>query len=205
MSIGEHGTRPTGLARRRTVHLRWCGAVLLLAMTAAACGGDDSNASSDGSTTTSKSATTTTDASSSDGGGTVAKGGDLCRLVTKSEADAIAGKSLSDGRPTKSEGPLGTTGSCSYIIAGASAATTVVNVVVLGTKVTRAQFDAQLAEDASDAASVDGVGESARLIQPGILAVFDNGAAITVEVIVDSTPVGNDVLVKLARQVLDRL
>ena len=176
---------------------RWVSAGgLVAALALAGCGSDDSPGTS-GTTTTAAGAATTS----------VATDTDLCRMVTKSEAEAVLGTAVGDGIMSASEGPLGLVGSCRYraINDTAQAVRSVVHVVVVGTRVTAAQFDEQLAADAPNAEAVTGVGDKALLIQEGILAVFDGRAAITVQAVHDGKPLNRAILVDLARKALDRL
>jgi hypothetical protein len=201
-------------AGRRTV--RAACAFVLVVMFAAACGGGGggSASSSQASASGAASSSGATASSSSSGGqasgsdagaSTAADKGDLCRLVTKAEAESATGRSFGDPRSTEREGPGGTIGSCVYSIVTNGAASTIVNIIVLGTKITREQFEGQLASDAPTATSVDGVGEVALLSQPGALVVFDRGVVISVQMLVEYQPIGTDVLVTFARRALERL
>jgi len=126
--------------------------------------------------------------------------------MPKAEAEALAGKSFSDGRATSVDTPVGQAGGCVYILANpAGGVPTTVNIVLTGTKVTRELLESELMSDASDATDVAGVGEVAKLLQPGILTVLDHGAAFTVEIFVDGVGAPTDVLVKVAKEVIDRL
>jgi hypothetical protein len=180
---------------------------LLVVVLLGACSGDGkSGAAASSSTSASSSSPGSSSSSSSEQPTSAASStGDLCRLVTETEAESYVGAPLDKGSATESDTPLGTVGSCVYKVVEGGAATTIVNVIVAGTKVTADQFDSQLASDASDATPVSGVGEKALLIQPGILAVFDNGVALTVEIIAKSNPAATDVLVTAAKNALERL
>jgi hypothetical protein len=184
------------------------GALLAVAvLSLSACGGGSDSPKADSSTSSSNSSPAATTSAASGGGASPASGSDdMCRLVTKAEAESYTGKTFGDGRATSSDGPLGLVGSCVYSLPGSNGAlTTIVNVIVLGDKVTADQFDAQLGSDAPEATAVDGVGEKALLVQPGILAVFDHGVAMTVEILTDSNPAATDVLVTAAKNALQRL
>lgn len=193
---------------------RWVSAGVLVAVLAlAGCGSDDSPSTS-GTTTTTAGATGTSSSTAAAASSppenpatTVATDTNLCRMVTKSEAEAVLGTAVGDGIMSASEGPLGLVGSCRYRATNdtAPAVRSVVNIVIVGTRVTVAQFDEQLAADAPDAEAVAGVGDKALLIQEGILAVFDGGAAITVQALHDGTPLNRSILVDLAKKALDRL
>ena len=191
---------------------RWVAAGVLAAVLAlAGCGSDDSP-SATGTMAEPASSTTAAAAASSppDSPATaVATDTDLCRMVTKSEAEAVLGTVVGEGIMSASEGPLGLVGSCRYRATNdtAQAVRSVVNVVVVGTRITAAQFDEQLAADApdADAEAVAGVGDKALLIQEGILAVFDGRAAITVQAVHDGMPLKRSILVDLAKKALDRL
>src|SRR4051794_40388150 len=185
------------------------GALLAFAvLSLSACGGGGDGSKADSSKSSNSSPAATTSAASGEGTSVTpaSAGDDMCRLVTKAEAESYTGKTFGDGRATSSDGPLGLVGSCVYSLPGSNGAlTTIVNVVVLGDKVTADQFDAQLGSDAPEATSVDGVGEKALLVQPGILAVFDHGVAMTVEILTDGNPAATDVLVTAANNALQRL
>src|SRR3954454_289440 len=181
------------MRRSRWESVRWGVVVAFAAASLVACGGSSSKAGGTSSSSTSSSSTSSSSASAatSDSAASTSPSAssDMCRLVTKAEAESYTGKTFGDGRATSSDGPLGLVGSCVYSLPGSNGAlTTIVNVVVLGDKVTADQFDAQLGSDAPEATAVDGVGEKALLVQPGILAVFDHGVAMTVEILTDSNP-----------------
>jgi len=193
-------------------------AAVVLTVLLVGCGGDGDDvdtAANDGTGTAETGAATDDDNDDNDDGdgdgadddGAEASepGGDLCRLVTRDEAEAIVGRPLDDGRASETDGPSGTVGSCVYMIAEGGTATTIVNVAVVGTTLTREQFDAELAGDAPDAESVTGVGEVALLVQPGVLMVFDGGVALSVQILVDGQGAATDVLVDVAAKALDRL
>ena len=176
-------------------------AVLVLLTAACGGGGDDD----DGVSTDTGASTTTTGATSSDEGGDdpaaeEAKG-DLCRLVTKAEADAVTGKDVGVGTATSSESPVGEVGSCVYKIVDGGRATTIVNVTIVGTEVPRDLYDAEMA----GGTAVTGVGTAASLVQPGILSVFDDGVALSVQVLVDLAPATTDDLVEVAKKALERV
>jgi hypothetical protein len=182
-------------------------AAALTSLALVACSSSSPKAASGSSASSSAPSASSSSASSSgDAGSSASSGGDLCRLVTKAEAESYTGKTFGDPRATSSEGPLGTIGSCVYLLPAASGGVSaIVNVIVVGTKVTADVFDSQISSDAPDAPAVSGVGEKALLIQPGILAVLDHGVALSVEIIVDGTPAAQDVLVQAAKKALDRL
>jgi hypothetical protein len=130
---------------------------------------------------------------------------DICRAVTKAEAANLLGRDVNDGKSTSADGPLGTQGGCVYLSATATQPATLVNVGLVGTKITHDQFLAQLAEDAPDAVSQAGVGEDAKLVSPGMLTVYDHGTVLFVEIVIEGRPSSTDTLVAVAKKALDRL
>ena len=112
---------------------------------------------------------------------------------------------VGDGKGTTVNGPLGRAGGCVYLPATPSAgAPSIVNVGLSGTTVTRDQFLAQITAKAPDATDVPDIGEVAKNVG-GLLAVFDHGKAIDIQVVVDGTPADMNTLVNLGRTVLNRL
>ncbi len=189
----------------------WVGVAVLAGLLLAACGGGgDDSLDTASVTTTDASAKSQPDADGTDDADgaaatTVLKSDDFCRVVTKAEAEAVTRKTFDAGTGTSSDGPLGGIGSCVYKIIEGGRVTTIVNIVVVGTKVPRDVYDKEIAGDAPDAKAVSGAGESALLIQPGLLSVFDDGVALSVQVLINSAPGSTDDLVALAKKALDRL
>jgi hypothetical protein len=130
---------------------------------------------------------------------------DFCRVVTKAEAATLLGQAVADGKSTSAEGPLGTQGGCVYLSVTATLPATLVNIGLLGTKITHDQFLAQLATDAPDAVAQAGVGEDAKVVPPGLLTVYDHGTVFFVQIVIEGRSSSTDTLVGVAKTVLDRL
>lgn len=129
---------------------------------------------------------------------------DFCRLVSSAEAEAILGKPAKDARRTSSKTTLGPVGSCAYLSTDYTLKSqSIVNVIYLGNKITRAQYDQETSDLRANAKPVAGLGESAIFI-PGLIAVFDHGVAMTVQVIKGSVPADLALLTALAHKTLER-
>jgi hypothetical protein len=190
-------------------------ACVALALTFAACSSSSkpaANSPAVGSTTGSTSAASSTSASAassstSAGAASSLPSGsfDFCRLITQDEAQAAVGKPVKVGIRSSQQSPLGPVGGCVY---GSTDTTqtsrTLVNVVFLGNKLTRALFDQQVSAKVGSAAKpVAGIGEKA-IYFTGIIAVFDHGIALTVQTVKDNVPGTEAVLTVLAHKALDR-
>lgn len=187
------------------------GLALVLALVLGACGGGGDDGDGDDGGSGSAAASSTTGVAEDGEGGDDAEGdgesndasasGDACRLITKGEAEALTGKALDDGVASASESPVGDVGSCVYKILENGRVTTIVNVAIVGTRVPRDVYDAEM----SGETPVQGVGDVASLVQPGILSVFDDGVALSVQVLVDLAPATTDDLVEVAKKALERV
>lgn len=201
-------------ARRR--RLTQAGAVAVgMALVLAACGGS----SSAGRNTAPSSPATTagsgaTPASSSTDPASVQSGGksdsqpagayDFCRLVSRAEAEAILGKPSKDPKHTSSKTPLGPVGSCAYLSTDFTLKSqSIVNIVYLGNKISRAQYDQETSDLRAQGKPVAGLGEAAIFI-PGLIAVFDHGVGLTVQIVKGSVPADRELLTELAHKTLDR-
>ncbi|MEP7020513.1 MAG: hypothetical protein ABI808_07675 [Pseudonocardiales bacterium] len=133
-------------------------------------------------------------------------GGGFCSLVTAEEAHAIVGIELTPGRSRTGPGPAGPAGSCLYKAATPDPkAPTVVQVIVLGTKVPRSVYESELKHDpeGGPTTAVPGLGEDAFSI-PGIVTVFDHGLVLTLEVVKGGRPGDTAAVVALVRTALSR-
>jgi len=101
----------------------------------------------------------------------------------------------------------GRQGSCKYLSSYVNPTThskSIVSVIVLGTKFTRAQYDEVLAEVGPDAKPVSGLGETA-IFFSGVVATFDHGVALTLQIVRDDRSVPSQaVMTKLAGTALGR-
>jgi hypothetical protein len=186
---------------------------LTMALALVACGSADGSA--DGST--SRSGLTTPagsavprasdapSASPSSGSATQPSGAyDFCRLVSPAEAVAILGKPAKDAKRTSSTTALGPVGSCAYLSTDYTLTSpSIVNVVYLGNKISRSQYDEETAEIRASAKPVPGLGETASFI-PGLITIFDHGVAMTVQVVNGGVPAGRAPLTALAHTTLER-
>lgn len=186
-------------------------APVVLALGLVACGGSSKTATTAATTatTTAASGGVTTIAAATSATSTAATGtagGDLCRLVTAAEAQAILGRPVGAGKVTKgAASPTGEVGSCVYRATNDTGviAKTIVNVAGFGTKVPRDAFFQQIGADAPTATKISGLGQDAFNVD-GVVAVFDSGRAITVQIMVDGKPAPQATSVDLARKVLTR-
>ena len=174
-----------------------------------ACGGSSGSDTTSATTAAASAGVTTTARAATGSTPTVAAGtagGDLCRLVTAGEAEAALGRPVGPGKPTKgAASPTGEVGACLYRATNDTGviAQTIVNVGAFGTKVPRDVFLQQVGADAPTAVKVGGLGQDAFNID-GVVAVFDNGKAITVQIMVDGKPAPQGTSVDLARKALSR-
>lgn len=199
---------------------RAAGGLVALTVVLTSCGGSSkpagtnspSVAGSPGSSTASsapvsESTPATTASSAAASGAPTLPGGsfDFCRLITSDEAQAAAGKPVKTGHRSSSTSPLGPVGGCVYLTKDTSTTSrSLVNVVFLGNKLTRALFDQQVtAKVGSQAQPVPGLGEKA-IYFTGIIAVFDHGIALTVQIVKDNVPGSVATLTGLAHKALDR-
>ena len=160
-----------------------------------------------GATPTSSSAEGSVQSGSGSGSGSGSESAgtyDFCRLVSSAEARAILGKPVKVQNHSSSKTVLGPVGSCAYFSTDYTLKSqSVVNVIYLGNKITRAQYDQETSDLRAKAKPVAGLGEAAIFI-PGIIAVFDHGVAVTIQVIKGSVPADGALLTALARKTLER-
>ncbi len=178
--------------------------VLALAFALTACGG----ASSPAAKSKDPAAKSTSTAGNSGSKGATG----LCKLISQGEAQDAVGQPLATGVSTSGQTPAGFSGGCKYLGTTVNTKTNgkgVVQVIILGTKLTRAQYDEATASEGkigaeAGAKPVPGLGETAFYV-PGLVTLFDRGLAMTVQVVkADRSPVDAAVIIKLARQALDR-
>lgn len=189
---------------------------MALTFALAACGSSSNSAGKDAATSApaTSAGAGATPASSSTDSGSVQSGSesgsqpagayDFCRLVSPAEAQAILGKPVKVQNHSSSKTALGPVGSCAYFSTDYTLKSqSVVNVIYLGNKITRAQYDQQISKLGAAAKPVPGLGEAAMFI-PGLIGVFDHGIGMTVQVIKNSVPADGAVLTGLAHETLDR-
>ncbi len=178
--------------------------VLALAFALTACGG----ASSPAAKSKDPAAKSTSTAGNSGSKGATG----LCKLISQGEAQDAVGQPLATGVSTSGQTPAGFSGGCKYLGTTVNTKTNgkgVVQVIILGTKLTRAQYDEATASEGkigaeAGAKPVPGLGETAFYV-PGLVTLFDRGLAMTVQVVkADRSPVDAAVIIKLARKALDR-
>lgn len=179
--------------------------VFALALALTACGG--------GSSPAAKSKDPAAKSTGSAAGTSGSKGATgLCKLISQDEAQDAVGQPLATGVSTSGQTPAGLSGGCKYLGTTVNTKTNgkgIVQVIILGTKLTRAQYDEATASEGkigaeAGAKPVPGLGETAFYV-PGILTLFDRGLAMSVQVVkADRSPVDAAVIIKLARQALDR-
>jgi hypothetical protein len=221
VDVGASTTHPEGIMSATILHSSStdrrraaiaCGsAFAVLAM--AGCGGGPAPASTTGSsaaaeTTGTPSPTTAATSPASAPTAPVVAGGafDYCTLITAAEARGAVGKPVGVGLTGPAQQtPVGPAGGCRYLATGTSVdSKTIVSVVVLGNKVTRAEYNQELLAKMNGSTPVAGLGETAVYI-PGLVAVFDHGLAVTVQVVTKNVPSTDVALLSgLARHVLDR-
>ena len=101
---------------------------------------------------------------------------------------------------------LGPGGGCVYAsIDFTQQSQTLVNIGFYGNKISRSQFDQEVTSKVGAAGKpVSGLGEAAVYI-PGVVAMFDHGSALQVQIVKDNIP-STDIalLTKLARKALER-
>lgn len=188
------------MTRHRYFHGGIAAATLAVALTAA-CGGSTPKASSPAGSGPAKPAAGS--AATRTGGAT-----DFCRLVTRDEAQAAVGKPLLAGVSLPVKVTVGgRQGNCKYLSSYVNPAThskSLVSVIVLGTKLTRAQYDDVVSEAGASAKPISGLGETA-IFFSGIVATFDHGVALTLQIVRDDRSVpSEDVMTKLAGTALGR-
>lgn len=191
--------------------------VLALALALSACGGGSTPAAERRETTAtsvpggSTAASTAPGAAAGTAAGSKGSAG-LCRLISQAEAEQALGKAVEAGVPTSRQTPDGLMGGCKYLGATVNPSTSskgIVQVIVLGTKLTRAQYDELSAGDGkigseAEAQPVPGVGETATYV-PGILFTFDAGIVMFVQAVKDDqTTVPLATMTELAQKALDR-
>ena len=204
--------QPAVKLRRRA----WQVAGILMAVMLAlgACGGssDDESGSAGNSgganmgTMTSANADPTQDADANTG--SAASGAptdtDFCSLVTKDEAETAVGGSVEEGTSVGEMQVLGLVGSCVYNGTDSTlGATTVVNIIMLGTTVPRSLFDTEILGDFAEGEQISGLGEVA-FAAPGMVVVFDQGLVLTLQILAGQVPADTTVIVELLRTALDR-
>ncbi|MEP6598011.1 MAG: hypothetical protein ABJB98_01015 [Actinomycetota bacterium] len=185
--------------------------VAALALVLTACGGGSKSASKStipagqGSSASSAAGSATTAAATATGGSGPF---DFCRLITQAEAQDAVGKPLAAGVSTSGQSVPGhLAGGCKYLSATFNPQTSrksLVQAIYLG-KMTRSQFDQVTTGPGKiETKPVSGLGEVA-LYAPGLLTWFDQGIALTIQVVRDdgSSP-DVAVLTGLAHKVTDR-
>jgi hypothetical protein len=132
-------------------------------------------------------------------------GGGYCSLLTADEARAVVGDGLAPGvsrtAPTPKIG--GHTGSCVYKLVHPTTAATVVNLIVLGTKIPRSLFDTEITQSADKSRPVPGLGEEA-FGSAGLVTVYDHGLVLALEILKGGKPVAAATLVAMLRTALSR-
>ena len=102
--------------------------------------------------------------------------------------------------------PLGPGGGCVYVSADfTEQSKTLVNVGFYGNKISRTQFDQEVTSKVGAAGKpVSGLGEAAVYFD-GVVAVFDQGTALQVQIVKDNVPSTDVALLSgLARKALNR-
>ena len=172
-------------------------AVVATALALTACGSD---------LPASTSAPSTSGPSSSPAASQTAGGFDFCRLVTLAEAQAAVGRPVKVGLSSSEKTVLGPGGGCVYAsIDFTQQSQTLVNIGFYGNKISRSQFDQEVTSKVGAAGKpVSGLGEAAVYI-PGVVAMFDHGSALQVQIVKDNIP-STDIalLTRLARKALER-
>ena len=139
-------------------------------------------------------------------GGQTAGTFDFCQLVTSAEAQAAVGRPVKVGISTSEITVLGPGGGCVYAsINFTKKLQTIVNVGFYGNRIVRSQFDQEVTSKVGAAGKpVSGLGETAIYI-PGVVAVFDRGTALQIQIVKDNVPSTDIALMtKLARKALER-
>lgn len=128
-------------------------------------------------------------------------GGGFCSLVSADEAHTVLGVPVQPGVSRTGAGPAGRAGSCLYKVTKPDPSVpSVVNVIVLGTKIPRSIYDQELRHDRTP---LSGLGEDAFSI-PGVVTVFDHGLVLSLEIIKGGRPVETAVITQLLRKALGR-
>lgn len=179
---------------------RWGAVVLTLALTAC---GSSSKPPSKVAASRAPGATSSAGSQASSPSGSF----DVCRLVTRDEAQAAVRTTLQAGIHLSRQSATGLQGSCRYLSSNASQKS-VVNVVLLGTKFTRAQYDLLVGAKRGPASrQVAGLGETA-VYNPaaGAIGVFDRGIWLALQIFRDDRSVPPlAVMTRLAGKALRRL
>jgi hypothetical protein len=129
---------------------------------------------------------------------------DFCTLITAAEAQAVVGRPVKAGHHSSTTSALGPAGGCVYLSTDTTTEKkTLVNVVFLGNKITRPQFDNEVSSKIGNGQPVPGLGEKA-IYFTGVIAVFNHGTALTVQVVQDNAPASVGVLLPLAHKAVDR-
>jgi hypothetical protein len=190
--------------------------VLALALALPACGGGSTPAAErpETSATSDPEAGTAVGPEASSATGTEAgsnDSGDYCRLISQAEAEQVLGVAVEAGVPSSGEGVAGPdVGGCKYLGTAVDPSTSskgIVQVAVLGTELTRAQYDELAGEGAADASAqpVPGLGETAFYLPGATIFWFDAGLAMFVQVVkADRTPVTVAEITALAQTALER-
>jgi hypothetical protein len=210
MSVTEFDATTRASTWREPRRLLACG-TLALALGLTACGGSakspQSIGSGPGDTPAATSGSTAGARSTGSGATGASAGGDFCSLVTADQARAILGRAVQPGLPRSGTTPAGVSGSCIYkdahIVVGKPG--TIVNIMVLGTKVPRAVYDQELKgnPDAPDITPLSGLGEDAFSI-PGVVTVFDHELVLSLQIMKDGVPVDAVTITDLLRTALGR-
>ncbi|MGB9376300.1 MAG: hypothetical protein WCB04_02185 [Mycobacteriales bacterium] len=136
----------------------------------------------------------------------------ICKLLSQAEAQGAISEPVATGVSTSGQTAAGLSGGCKYLGTTVNAKTHtkgIVQVLILGTKLTRVQYDELATSEGkvgADAAAkaVPGLGETAFYV-PGLVTLFDHGLALAVQVVrSDRVPLDAVVITKLAHTALDR-
>lgn len=199
----------------RTPRSLVAGGTLTLALALSACGGSGkspqqnrpaSGGSAGAAGVVTKPVPPASQSSAGTGAPTSHVGGDFCSLVSAGEAQAVLGEPVQPGVSHAGAGPAGLAGSCLYKVTKPDPqAPTVVNVIVLGTKIPRSIYDQELKHDpqGGDVKPLSGLGEDAFFL-PGIVTVFDHGLVLSLEIIKGGRPVDTAAITQLLRKALGR-
>lgn len=211
---------PSGTTRPEPSRSRmvWTSGALAAVLALAGCGsssGSSSNSASGGTATAagrSSAATTSTSPARADASSaaptaaqTVHAGGDYCSLITAAEARAVAGEELAPGVSRTGTTPTigGQSGSCLYKAAHPKTLT-LVNLIVVGTKIPRSLFDTEIkSKDTGPTTPVPGLGETAFAVA-GIVTVYDHGLVLALEIIKGGKAVPTTTLTAMLRTALSR-
>lgn len=204
-------TSATAPTRPSRMPLLVCGLTAVLALAACGSSSTPSSKSAPGSsaTTVNRPATTASSAPAAASSpvpplASAHAGGGYCSLVTADEARAVVGKDLAPGVSRTGTTPVigGKSGSCLYRSVHPTTLT-LVNLVVVGTKIPRSVFDTEINSNANKTTPVSGLGETA-FGMPGIVTVYDHGLVLALEIIKNGKAVAATTIIALLRGALSR-